>query len=67
MTGTTGIERRLRISGILIALGLLVEGLSLIRVHPLAFLAFMLIGGALLIAGIGIYLYFIASASSPPG
>ena len=67
MTGTTGIERRLRISGILIALGLLVEGFSLIRVHPLAFLAFMFVGGALLIAGIGIYLYFIASASSPPG
>ena len=67
MTGTTGIERRLRISGILIALGLLVEGFSLIRVHPLAFLTFMFIGGALLIAGIGIYLYFIASASSPQG
>lgn len=67
MTGATAIERRLRISGILIALGLLVEGLSLIRIHPLAFLAFMFIGGALLIAGIGIYLYSIASASSPSG
>jgi predicted membrane channel-forming protein YqfA (hemolysin III family) len=60
-------ERRLRISGILIVLGLLVEALSLIRIHPLAFLAFMFIGGALLIAGIGIYLYSIASASSPSG
>jgi predicted membrane channel-forming protein YqfA (hemolysin III family) len=60
-------ERRLRISGILIVLGLLVEALSLIHIHPLAFLAFMFIGGALLIAGIGIYLYSIASASSPPG
>ncbi len=67
MTGTTGIERQLRISGILIALGLLVEGLSLIRIHPLAFLAFMFIGGALLIAGIGIYLCSIASSSSPSG
>jgi predicted membrane channel-forming protein YqfA (hemolysin III family) len=60
-------ERRLRISGILIVLGLLVEALSLIRIHPLAFLAFMFIGGALLIAGIGIYLYSIASASSSSG
>jgi len=60
-------ERRLRISGILIVLGLLVEALSLIRIHPLAFLAFMFIGGGFLIAGMGIYLYAIASASSPPG
>jgi len=60
-------DRRLRISGILIVLGLLVEALSLVRIHPLAFLAFMVIGGALLIAGIGIYLYSIASASSPSG
>ena len=29
----------------LIMLGLLVEALSLIRIHPLAFLAFMFIGG----------------------
>lgn len=60
-------ERRLRISGILIVLGLLVEALSLIRIHPLAFLAFMFIGGGFLIAGMGIYLYSIASTSSPPG
>jgi hypothetical protein len=60
-------ERRLRVAGILIVLGLVVEALSLIRIHPLAFLAFMFIGGALLIAGIGIYLYSIVSASSPSG
>jgi len=65
MTGATGIERRLRISGTLIALGLLVEGLSLIRIHPLAFLGFMFIGGALLLAGIAVYLLSIAAASSP--
>ena len=65
MTGATGIERRLRISGMLIALGLLVEGLSLIRIHPLAFLGFMFIGGALLLAGIAVYLLSIAVASSP--
>ncbi len=65
MTGAAGIERRLRISAILIALGLLVEGLSLIRVHPLAFLGFMFIGGALFLAGIAVYLLSIAAASSP--
>lgn len=62
----TQMERRLRISGILIVLGLFVEALSLIRVHPLAFLGFMLIGGGLLVIGIGIYLYSLVSVPSPP-
>lgn len=62
----TQMERRLRISGILIALGLLVEALSLIRVHPLAFLGFMFIGGGLLVIGIVIYLYSLVSVASPP-
>jgi len=47
------ITRYLRISGVLIILGLLVEALSLIRIHPFSFLAFMFIGGALLAAGVG--------------
>jgi hypothetical protein len=59
-------ERRLRISGMLIALGLLVEALSLIRIHPLAFLGFMFVGGGLLVAGIGIYLYSLVSIAAPP-
>ena len=66
MTGPAAIERRLRISGLLIVLGLLVEGLSLIRIHPLAFLSFMFIGGGFLIAGIAIYLYSVVSIASPP-
>ena len=61
----TQMERRLRISGILIALGLLVEALSLMRVHPLAFLGFMFIGGAFLIAGIAVYLFSVVSLPSP--
>lgn len=59
-------ERRLRISGILIVLGLTVEALSLIRIHPLAFLAFMFVGGGLLVLGIAIYLYSLVSVASPP-
>jgi len=66
MTGPAAIERRLRISGLLIVLGLLVEGLSLIRIHPLAFLSFMFIGGGFLVAGIAIYLYSVVSIASPP-
>ena len=62
----TQMERRLRISGILIALGLLVEALSFIRVHPLAFLGFMFIGGGLLVMGIAVYLYSLVAVPSPP-
>jgi hypothetical protein len=58
-------ERRLRISGMLILLGLVVEALSLIRIHPLAFLGFMFVGGGLLVAGIVIYLYSLVSVTSP--
>ena len=56
-------QRRLRISGILIMLGLLVEALSLIRIHPFAFLTFMFVGGSFLAVGIVIYLLSIASPS----
>ena len=56
-------QRRLRMSGILIMLGLLVEALSLIRIHPIAFLSFMFVGGGFLVVGIVIYLLSIASPS----
>jgi hypothetical protein len=56
--------KSLRISGVLIILGLLVEAFSLVRIHPLAFLTFMFVGGTLLIAGVSIYLYSLVSVSS---
>jgi hypothetical protein len=58
--------RRLRISGVLIILGLLVEAASLIRIHPLSFLSFMFIGGGLLIAGVATYLSSLISVANPP-
>lgn len=42
-------------------MGLFVEALSLLRVHPLAFLGFMFIGGAFLVAGIAVYLLSLVS------
>lgn len=66
MTTAAQMDRRLRVSGILIALGLLVEVLSLIRNHPLAFLGFVFVGGGFLLAGIAIYLYSLVSVASPP-
>jgi predicted membrane channel-forming protein YqfA (hemolysin III family) len=57
--------RKLRISGSLIVTGLLVELLSLLRIHPLAFLAFIFLGGLFLIVGIAFYLYSAIDAPSP--
>jgi hypothetical protein len=66
-TGGTHLYRRVRIAGSLIIAGLAVEFVSLLRIHPLAFLAFMFIGGSFLLAGIGFYLYSIAGAPPTDG
>jgi hypothetical protein len=58
--------RYLRISGVLIILGLLVEALSLIRIHPLSFLAFMFIGGGFIAAGVVTFLYSLVAVVSHP-
>jgi hypothetical protein len=55
------ISRRLRIAGILVFLGLIVEALSLIWNHPLSFVAFVGIGGLLLFLGIVFYLTALVS------
>ena len=58
---TTGIQRSLRVSGILLALALLVELISLLWGRPLAFLLFAFVGGVLFLAGILLYLYSLLS------
>ncbi len=61
----TTMEKRLRISGILVILGLLVEAFSLLWTHPIAFLVFMFLGGAFMGLGIIFYLYSLVSAPHP--
>jgi len=53
---TTPLDRRLRLSGLLIALGLAVEVVTMQWSHPATFLIFAGLGGGLVIAGILIYL-----------
>jgi hypothetical protein len=60
------IERALRISGILLILGIAVEIVSLLWEKPLAFLLFVGVGGLLTLAGIGFYLYSLVTPSSAP-
>ena len=59
-------ERRLRISGVLIILGLMIEAFSLIWVHALSFIVFAALGGLLIGLGILIYLYSLVSVPQPP-
>jgi len=58
------IERRIRWSGFLIVLGLVVQMTTLLFTHPLAFMAFALIGCPLVAAGILFFLYSIVAHSS---
>jgi hypothetical protein len=51
------IEKRIRMAALLVCLGLLVLLLTLVRIHPLAFVAFTVIGCPLVLAGIVLFLY----------
>ncbi|MFN0109404.1 MAG: hypothetical protein ACKVZH_11175 [Blastocatellia bacterium] len=57
----TKIEKRIRLAGLLLIAGLLVELITLRWSHPTAFLVFLLIGGTLMAVGILIFLYTLVS------
>ena len=64
LTQANSINARLRLSGGLIVLGLLVQALSLLWNHPLSFIAFVSLGGLLVAGGIVLYLFTLVSISS---
>ena len=59
------IEKRLKWSATLICAGLLVMLLSLLPLHPLAFMAFILFGSPLVGAGIVVYLTSLVGGKKP--
>lgn len=61
---TNTIERRIRWSGISIVLGLLLQMLTLLWTHPLAFMCFLIIGCPLVAAGMLLFLYSLVSHQS---
>jgi uncharacterized membrane protein YczE len=61
-----GIRRYLQVSSILIILGLLVEFVSLLWVHPISFVFFTFVGTILIGLGIAVYLISLVFAISPP-
>lgn len=60
----TKLHRRLRLSGLLLAVGLVIQILTLYWSHPTAFLAFLGLGGALVAAGLGTYAWAVVSRDS---
>jgi hypothetical protein len=66
MSQLTRLEKRLRLSGALIILGLLIELVTLRWSHPTAFLLFLMAGGLFMFVGIVMYLLTLVSASQSP-
>lgn len=60
-----GIRRLLRIATVLIILGLIVEIISLLWIHPLAFVLFAFAGASLIGLGILVYLASLVFAIIP--
>jgi hypothetical protein len=65
-TQSPKIERQIRLAGILLIAGLVVELVTLRWSHPTAFLFFLLLGGALMALGICVYLLSLVSAENKP-
>ncbi|HVB37200.1 MAG TPA: hypothetical protein VND92_01640 [Vicinamibacterales bacterium] len=63
----TPLEKRLRWSGVLITAGLVVQLITLWGLHPLAFVAFIVIACPLLVAGMLLFLYTILKGNGQVG
>ena len=57
------IEPRIKWASVLIAIGLFIQVLSLLPIHPLAFTAFLAIGCPIMLAGVAVYLISLVTAS----
>lgn len=57
------ISKKLRLAGILIALGLIMEAVTLVWNHPLSFMAFLAGGVLLMLIGMVLYLWTIVSGT----
>jgi hypothetical protein len=58
------IDRRLRISGIFVICGLLIEALCLMWARPIAFVVLVVFGGALIGIGVLFFLYSLVSGAA---
>src|SRR5262249_35650571 len=63
----TRIENRIRWSGLMIVLGLIVLLLSLLSAHPLAFMVLLAVGCPLIFVGVLLYLWALAGGEGSGG
>jgi hypothetical protein len=61
-----GMYRTLRISSVLIIIGLVVETISLLWFHPLSFVLFAFVAAALIAVGILVFLASLVFIAKPP-
>jgi hypothetical protein len=54
-------DRQIRISGVLLVIGLIIEAISLAWAHPTAFIVFFVFGGLSMAAGMLLFLYSVVS------
>jgi uncharacterized membrane protein len=64
MLSANAFDRKLQISGMILIVGLVVEGLCLLSGSPIGFILFVGVGVLLIAVGILYYLYSLASAES---
>lgn len=62
--GADSLERRLRLSGLLLIFGLLTEAICLFWARPISFVVLVAVGGALLLLGVALFLVSIASVKN---
>ena len=65
MMPARAIEGRIRLSALLLLLGLVVEAVTLSILHPLSFIAFASFGVLLIAAGIVVFLLTLLNAGEP--
>ena len=65
MLSTNAFDRKLQISGMILIVGLIVEGLCLLSGSPIGFILFVGVGCLLIAIGMLYYLYSLASTPSP--
>jgi hypothetical protein len=62
----TKLEQRIRRSGVVVAIGLITELISLMWNHPTAFFLFLGAGASMISAGIFFYFYSLVTVPGPP-
>jgi hypothetical protein len=62
MTSTTNsVEKRIRVAGTILIIGLVIEALCLLSAQPLSFVLFVALGGLFLFAGVAVFLTSLVS------